>query len=99
MRSPGRAWRRAQTNALIKRVGESMSLPPWILTTPKEAAMSEAIKAGDIPHDIQRDVIQQAASLAADIARQAGDGDAKKAARAVVEAGVLAWQVLNGVTR
>lgn len=70
-----------------------------IPTTSKEAVMIEAIKAGDIPHDIQREVIQQAVVLAADTARQAGDGDAKKAARAVAEAGVLAWQILNGVSR
>lgn len=67
-------------------------------TTPKEAAMSEAIKAGDIPHDIQRDVILQAVLAAGNVARQTADGDPGKAARAVVEAGVLAWRVLNGIT-
>lgn len=59
--------------------------------------MSEAIKAGDIPQEIQRDVILQAVLAAVDVARQAGDGDVEKAARAVVEAGVLAWLVLNGI--
>ncbi|WP_238888604.1 hypothetical protein [Achromobacter insuavis] len=60
--------------------------------------MNEVIKAGEIPHDIQRDVIQQAVLVAGDVARQSADGDAKKAARAVADAGVLAWLILNGLT-
>jgi len=63
-----------------------------------EVAMSEAIKAGDIPHDIQRDVILQAVLAAVDVARLTADGDPGKAARAVAEAGVLAWQLLNGAS-
>lgn len=57
--------------------------------------MSKAIKAGDIPHDIQRDLVLQAVLAVATAAIQVADGDAKYAARAVAEAGVAAWRVLN----
>ncbi|WP_175207197.1 hypothetical protein [Achromobacter anxifer] len=60
--------------------------------------MSKAIEAGEIPHDIQHDVISQAVLAATEAARLAADGDALKAARAVAEAGALAWLVLNGFT-
>ena len=58
--------------------------------------MSQAIKAGDIPHDIQRDVILHAVQAAAEVARKMSDGDVEKAARAVAGAGVLAWRIVNG---
>ncbi len=54
-------------------------------------------KAGDIPHEIQRDVVAAAVEVAADMARQTSDGDVKKAARAVAEAGVLAWRIVSPV--
>lgn len=60
--------------------------------------MSEAIKAGDIPHDIQRDVILHAVQASADVARKMSDGDVEKTARAVAGAGVLAWRIVNGLS-
>ena len=68
-------------------------------TSPTQENEMSDIKAGDIPQETQRDVIQQAVLVAADLARQSGDFDTDKAARAVAEAGVLAWLILNGVSR
>lgn len=54
------------------------------------------IKAGDIPHEIQRDVIGTATQSAANALRDSGETDAMVAARRVAEAAVLAWQIVNG---
>jgi hypothetical protein len=56
------------------------------------------IKAGDIPHDIQRDVIGAATQSAVNTLRDNGEDDAVKAARQVAEAAVVAWQIVNGVS-
>lgn len=69
-----------------------------IPTTSKEAAMSEAIKAGDIPHDIQRDVISSASQSAVNALRDSGETDPIKAARQVAEAALEAWSLLNGLS-
>lgn len=53
-------------------------------------------KAGEIPHDIRRDVIAIASGAAAAALNGSGARDPAKAARDVAEAAVAAWQVLNG---
>ncbi|MBD9476472.1 hypothetical protein IB268_26415 [Achromobacter sp. ACM01] len=60
--------------------------------------MSEAIKFGDMPHEIQRDVIAAATQAAANALRDSGEDDSVKAARQVAEAAVIAWNVVNGVS-
>ena len=56
------------------------------------------IKAGDIPHDIQRDVIGAATQSAVNALRDNGEDDAVKAARLVAEAALEAWGLLNGIS-
>lgn len=56
------------------------------------------IKAGDIPHDIQRDVIGAATQSAVNALRDSGETNAMVAARQVAEAAVAAWQIVNGVS-
>lgn len=63
----------------------------------QEGAMSKAIKVGDIPHEIQRDVIATAVSAAVG-ALNLGNVEPKEAARQVAEAAVVAWRVVNGVS-
>lgn len=61
--------------------------------------MSEQkIAAGEIPRDIQRDVVAAATEAACDAIRGAAKSDPVKAARQVAEAAVAAWQVVSGVS-
>jgi len=53
------------------------------------------IKAGDIPHEIQRDVIGVAVQSAANALRSSGEDDPEKAVRQVVEVAVAAWQIFE----
>ncbi|WP_235049336.1 hypothetical protein [Bordetella bronchiseptica] len=64
-----------------------------------EASMVNPIEPGDIPHEIQRDVVAAAIEAAAFALRQSFEDDPAKAARLVAEAAVAAWQIVNGVSR
>lgn len=67
--------------------------------TATEASMVNPIEPGDIPHEFQRDVIAAAIKAAAFAVRQNCEDDPAKAARQVAEAAVVAWEVVNGLSR
>lgn len=95
-----------ENQAGVKTVGEfashdrAMRIARALRDATPGAALDAAVgvKFGDIPPDVQHVLILAAVQCAAEAVRLNADGDVLKAARAVAEAGVLAWQAVNGLT-